>query len=224
MRVKELAENERPIQKALRFGFSSLNNVELIAIIVQTGVKNKPVFEIAREVLDKSCDLARLFEMDVKDLMEISGIREVKAIQLLAGVELSKRAMQANVYKQPIRNPEDIVEWFKLEYGNRKQEHFISVYLDSKLQIIKHSVIFIGTMNEALVDPKLIIKEAILCNAFSIICVHNHPTGNVKPSDDDFDVTERLEQACKAMGIILFDHIIVGKSDAYSFKMHGYLD
>ncbi len=215
---------QRPREKALRYGLESLSDLELVALILQSGNKNRSVFEIASAVLKESEGLSKLMTMHVNTLMQIQGIREVKALQLLASVELSKRVIKSKVYHAPILKPEDVIEWFKFEYGTMSQECFIALYLDTKSKLISHRVLFKGTLNESVVHPREVFKEAFLQNANSVLIAHNHPSGDCTPSKADFEVTYKMVHVAMTMGVCLVDHIIVCKNQYYSFKEHKYLD
>ena len=223
MKIKELSEEQRPREKALRFGLESLSDVELLSIILQSGSKNRGVTEIANDVLDCTNQLTDLFNMHANALMEIKGISTAKALSLLSALELSKRALKANAYRRTIQNSMDIVTWFEMEYGFLNQEHFVALYLDTKGKIIKHQVLFVGTLNESSVHPREIFKEACLVNAFSVLVVHNHPSGDPAPSKEDIDFTNRLYEVSMMMGIPLMDHVIVGKNCYFSFYQEKYL-
>lgn len=224
MKVKEMEVEQRPREKALRYGLESLSDLELVALILQSGNKNRSVFEIASDVLKESEGLSKLMTMYVNTLMQIQGIREVKALQLLASVELSKRVIKSKVYHAPILKPEDVIEWFKFEYGTMSQECFIALYLDTKSKLISHRVLFKGTLNESVVHPREVFKEAFLQNANSVLIAHNHPSGDCTPSKADFEVTYKMVHVAMTMGVCLVDHIIVCKNQYYSFKEHKYLD
>lgn len=224
MKVKEMEVEQRPREKALRYGLESLSDLELVALILQSGNKNRSVFEIASDVLKESEGLSKLMAMHVNTLMQIQGIREVKALQLLASVELSKRVIKSKVYHAPILKPEDVIEWFKFEYGTMSQECFIALYLDTKSKLISHRVLFKGTLNESVVHPREVFKEAFLQNANSVLIAHNHPSGDCTPSKADFEVTYKMVHVAMTMGVCLVDHIIVCKNQYYSFKEHKYLD
>lgn len=215
---------QRPREKALRYGLESLSDLELVALILQSGNKNRSVFEIAYDVLKESEGLSKLMQMHVNTLMQIQGIREVKALQLLASVELSKRVIKSKVYHASILKPEDVIEWFEFEYGVLQQECFIALYLDTKSKLIAHRVLFKGTLNESTVHPREVFKEAFLQNANSVLIAHNHPSGDCTPSQADFEVTYKMVHVAITMGVHLVDHIIVGQNQYYSFKEHKYLD
>ena len=224
MKVKEMEVEQRPREKALRNGLESLSDLELVALILQSGNKNRSVFEIASDVLKESEGLSKLMQMHVNTLMQIPGIREVKALQLLASVELSKRVFKSKAYHASILKPEDVIEWFEFEYGALNQECFIALYLDTKSKLISHRVLFKGTLNESTVHPREVFKEAFLQNANSVLIAHNHPSGDCTLSKADFEVIYKMIQVAMTMGVHLIDHIIVGKNQYYSFKEHKYLD
>ncbi|MBP3852988.1 MAG: DNA repair protein RadC [Erysipelotrichaceae bacterium] len=224
MKIKEMEDEKRPREKALRFGLEALTDLELVALLLQSGNQKKSVFDLAQEVLVLSRDLARLFDIHVSELMEISGIKEVKALQVLAGVELSKRALKARSYQTVIRKPEDVVRWFQMEFGYLKQEHFIVVYLDTKSKILSHRVLFVGTLNESCVHPRDIFREAYLENASSLLLVHNHPSGIPQPSRADIECTRQIRDVAQTMGVGLMDHIIVGRNRWFSFRQSQSLD
>ncbi len=224
MKIKEMSLDQRPREKALRFGLESLSDLELMALILQSGHKNRSVFEIALDVLKESEDLSKLEKMHVNTLMQIDGIREVKALQILASVELARRIKKSKVYHAEILKPQDVIEWFEYEFGYMNQECFIALYLDTRGKLISHRMLFKGTLTESTVHPREVFKEAFLQNANSVLIAHNHPSGNCEPSRSDIEVTLQMVKVARTMGVFLVDHIIVGVNSYYSFKEHRYLD
>ncbi len=224
MRIKEMENKQRPREKALCQGIHTLSDAELAALIISSGVKQRPVEQIAHDLVKKSQGFSRLPDMSISELMEIEGIREAKALQIVAALELSKRAMRARSYAFSIHNPNDVTIWFEMEFGILQQEHFVCIYLNTKGKIITHKVLFKGSLNESLVHPREIFKEAFLQNAHSILLVHNHPSNDVTPSSADLTTTKRLVKIANTMGIQITDHIIVGRNQHYSFKEHHMLD
>lgn len=224
MKVREMSPDERPREKAMRDGLASLSNRELIALLLQSGTRSKSVLELADEVLSMCGSLSALMYMDPNDLMEISGIKEVRAIQLFAGIELCRRIDRSALDKSAVTSPDDLVRWLRLRYGYEQQEHFIVVYLSQQNVILHHQVLFIGTLNASMVHPREIFKEAMRHSASSIICAHNHPGGNVEPSLADQQVTRQIVACGKLVGIPLLDHIIVGPDAWYSFRQSGFID
>lgn len=218
MKIKELDKEQRPREKALRCGIQALSDRELLALILQSGNKNHTVYQIAEDILKVSHSLSTLFDLHASQLMEIQGIREGKALQILASVELCKRALRAQSYKKKIETAEDVVTWFEMEYGYQKQEHFIVLYLDSKGYVLSHRVLFIGTLTESCVHPRDIFKEAYLESASGFLCVHNHPSGDPSPSKADMECTKQISSIARLMGIHFTDHIIVGRNTWFSFS------
>lgn len=220
MKIQEMNEEQRPREKALRHGIEALSDLDLIALLISSGTKNHDVYQIAQDIIRKSDGFSRLFDMHIHEFMEIQGIREVKALQIVASIELCKRALQASTYQMVIQSPDDVVQWFEMELGTKQQEHFVAVYLDTKGKIITHRILFVGSLNESIVHPRDIFKEAFLQNANSVLFVHNHPSNDVSPSREDFLCTHQLLEVAKVMGIQVLDHIIVGRNHWYSFKQH----
>ena len=224
MKVREMSPDERPREKAKREGLSALSNRELIALLLQSGTKSKSVLELADEVLSLCGSLGELMYMDPSDLMEINGIKEVRAIQLFAGIELCRRIDRSSLEKVAICSPDDLVRWLRLSYGYAQQEHFIAVYLNQQNEILHHRVLFIGTLNASMVHPREVFKEAMRQSASSIICAHNHPGGSAEPSSADHHVTRQIVESGKIVGIPLMDHIIVSPNAWFSFRQSGFID
>ncbi len=194
----------------IRDGIRSLSNIELLALILRTGTQKNSVFGVAEELLRKTKGLRRLAQLNVVDLCAIHGINQAKACELLAVAEISRRMALEEAYEMDVVDqPKRMVDWLRKELGDLKQEHFLVVFLDTKNHIIGHKVCFIGSLDRSVVHPREIFKEAVAQSAARIIAVHNHPSGDVTPSDNDIQVTHSLEEAGKMMGIPLLDHIIV---------------
>ena len=223
MKIKELEFEQRPREKALRNGLDSLSDLELVALILQSGNRKRNAFEIANDVLKQTDNLKTIFDSNANTLMKIQGIHKAKSLQLLAGIELAKRSLRAQAYERTIRIPDDAANWFKIEFGTRKQENFVAVYLDTKGHIITHRVLFMGTLNTSSVHPREIFKYAFEVNAYSVLCLHNHPSGDPSPSNSDVEFTHRLEEISSLMGVPLVDHIIVGHNSWFSFRQEEYL-
>jgi len=152
-------------------------------------------------------------------LLKIKGIGKVKACELLASIELGRRINMEydNINKIKILNAENVFNYYKNILKDKKQEYFYCIYLDTKNNIIKDKMLFKGTINESLVHPREVFKEAYLLSASSIICVHNHPTGNIMPSKNDEILTKQLKECGMLLGINILDHIIVGDNNYFSF-------
>ncbi len=222
-KIKNIPINDRPRERLLQSGGTSLNNEELLSIILGSGNKNKGVKDIANTLLSSVKDIKELKNLNYQELIKIEGIGNAKACILLAIFELSKRMNQNIVSLNGIifNNPDIIFEYFKDKFILEMQENFYCVYLDSKKRIISSKLLFKGTVDRSLVHPREVFKEAYLLSASSIICIHNHPSGNINPSKEDCFLTKMLKEVGEIMGIEVNDHIIIGKDKYYSFFENG---
>ena len=217
--INNLPEEERPREHFVKYGKDSITNEDLISIILRTGTKNHSVKELSKNILTKIEDITDLKELTIPKLKEIKGIGNAKAITLLAAIELGYRVHQikSNKKQKPIQSPEDIYNLFKPILKEKKQEHFYVIFLNNKKEIIDYKLLFKGSLNISIVHPREIFKEALKYSAASIICVHNHPSGDPKPSIQDITITKRIKKVSETMGIPLNDHIIIG-DNYYSFS------
>lgn len=225
MGIKSIPINDRPRERLLEKGSSSLSDAELLVIILGSGNKNKDVKEITESLLSTIKNISELKNLNYQELIKIEGIGKAKACILLSLIELAKRMNQSiNTINNKIFNRPDIIfEYFKNKLDNENQENFYCVYLDSKKKIINSKLLFKGTVDRSLVHPREIFKEAYLLSASSIICIHNHPSGNINPSKEDIFLTKMLKEIGNLMGIEISDHIIIGKEEYYSFFENGEL-
>ena len=218
MRIKDLPVTDRPRERLINCGVESLSNEELLAIIIKTGTKNKSVKEIASEILIKINSLNNLEMININTFNSIVGLGKVKTMELMAAIELGKRIFLKKENKKiNYNNPEDIYIENKYLFSGKKQEYFYCLYLDSKNNLIERKLLFMGTINRSIVHPREIFKEAYLTSSSSIICLHNHPSGDIKPSVEDIRLTKSLIEIGKLQGITLADHIIVSDNNYYSF-------
>lgn len=218
-KMKELPINDRPIERLINNGKECLSNEEILAILLKTGNKNESAKIVASNILSSLSNIADLKNIRFEELLKIKGIGKVKAATLLATIELSKRINQKleNINGIKIKNSSIIYEYYKNILETKTQEYFYCIYLDSQKRIIKDKILFIGTLNYSLVHPREIFKEAYLVSAASIICLHNHPSGDINPSKDDIILTKELKEIGNLFGIPIIDHIIIGKDNYYSF-------
>lgn len=220
----EISEQERPREKVLRYGIEQCSNRDLLAIILRSGVKGKSVLELADQLLSMEQNLAMITRLTYEELIQIRGIKKAKAIVLLACFELSKRISSDQVISAMcINNPSNLSEWLNKKIGFKDQEHFMVIFLGTKNQILKDKTIFIGSLDRTIIHPREIYKEAIKLNASKIICVHNHPSGDVTPSPNDIVATQAISEVGKTVGIPLLDHLIVGNNHYLSFREQGLL-
>ena len=217
MRIKDKPLNERPREKLLEVGKENLTNSELLSIIIKTGLKGENVENIAIKLLNKY-NLYELKDISLEELISIKGIGKIKAIELLSCIELGKRIyLKDNKKLTKLSTPKDIFYYVKYLFIDKNQEYFYCLYFNNKQELINKKLLFIGTINQSITHPREIFKEAYKVSAYSIICIHNHPSNNVYPSKEDIRFTNNLLKVSKIQGIPLLDHIIVGENTYYSF-------
>ena len=208
-----------PRERLLTEGPDKLSHQELLSILLRTGNKNKPVYEIAQDLLGSLKSLKELASMSFQELKEVPGIGKVKAIELLAAIELGKRIQTSEVIEtEQIISSQKLAKMMQQKIGHEKQEHLLALYLNTQNQIIHQQVIFIGTVNRSIAEPREILHYAIKHMATSLILVHNHPSGIIHPSKNDDGVTQQMIEACNCLGIDFLDHLIVSTDDYYSYR------
>lgn len=218
--IKDIPSSERPRERLEKIGKENLSNTELLSIILKTGTKGESVTTLASRILQNIEDISNLKDISKEQLLKIKGIGKVKAIELLASIELGRRIYlekrQKNK-KQKFNNSLVIYENNKHLFYEKKQEYFYCLYLNSKKELIERKLLFMGTLNKSLVHPREIFKEAYNLSASSIICMHNHPSGDITPSTEDIILTKSLIEIGKIQQIPIIDHIIFGDDKYYSF-------
>lgn len=218
MKIKNLPKHERPREKMIERGAVNLKDKELLAILLRTGREGKSVIEIADEVLKKYA-MKKLLSLDIKELAKVKGIGQDKACTLLAAFELTKRALEVEDNNLPkINCARDAIAHLQ-ELRMAKKEHFVVLYLNARNQLIHKETISVGTLNASLVHPREVFKPAIDHLAASIILAHNHPSGDVEPSEGDLSLTKRLDEAGKLLGIDIIDHVIITKNNFYPINI-----
>lgn len=220
--MKELAYLDRPYEKLESYGARILSDSELLAIILKSGTKDKPILEITKELMSKDVEnegITFLSQYSLEELKKINGIGRVKAIQLKAICELAIRvASKKPMLKEKIKTPEQLSLVFMGELRYQKQEIVKTAILDTQNRIIKTVTNSIGGLNSNSIEIREILKEPIKCSAAKIALVHNHPSGDTTPSISDINFTIRVNEACKIFGIELIDHIIIGNGEFKSLK------
>ena len=224
MLIRDYPKEERPRERFLQDGPQSLSNQELLALLLRTGSKEESVLQLSGRLINSFKGLRLIKEASVEELTVIKGIGEAKAIQILASVELGRRINKLNDQdRYVIRSPEDGANYCMEEMRFLSQEHFVCLYLNTKNQVLQKTTVFIGSLNASIVHPREVFKEAFRRSAASIICLHNHPSGDPSPSREDIEVTKRLVECGKIIGIEVLDHIIIGEHKYVSLKEKGYL-
>lgn len=217
-KIKEIPKEERPVEKLLQNGTSSLSNEELLAIILKTGTKEISSKQLAETILVNSNGINNLNTLTLSNLLSIKGIGIKKATTILAMLELFRRIELNGIkYGDKITNCVDVVNFYQKIFQNEMQEYFYCLYLDTSKRVVDNKLLFKGTLNHSLVHPREIFKYAYLNNANSIIFIHNHPTGEVTPSKEDIYLTKHLKQLATIHDIKIDDHIIIGKEKYFSF-------
>ena len=212
--------SEMPRERFIKYGVNNLQTSELISIILNTGTNNKSILELSNDILDLVDNIYELKDLTLNKLKTIEGIGNVKAIKLLSAIELGKRVYNDKTYnKIKLNSALKVYEFIKDEFSDN-QEYFYAIYLDTKNNFIDKKLLFIGTINKSIVHPREIFKYAYLLSASKIICVHNHPSGEIEPSKEDILLTKNLIEISLIQGISIIDHIIIGNG-YYSFKENG---
>jgi len=219
IKVKDLPLDDRPREKLLIRGPQSLTDAELLAILLRTGTKGVSVIELAQSVIQKYNNLATVAMLSVEALQKSNGIGKDKAAALAAAFEISRRVESQSKWfsNKKITSPSDIAEIFIPLFRDEVKEKFIVVCLNSANKIIRYEVVSVGSLNSSIVHSREVFKVAIENNSANIILLHNHPSGNEKPSQEDIKVTRRLVEAGKILEINVFDHIIVAGNKFTSF-------
>lgn len=225
-KIKDIPSHDRPIERLINKGPSILSLEELLAILIKTGTKEESAKTLASKLLAKIKSTKDLEQMTMEDLVSIKGIGYTKAATLLAAIELSKRLKKGieTIKHIQITNAELVYTYYHSLLQTRSQEHFYCLYLDSKKRVLESKLLFLGTLNYSMVHPREVFLEAYKNHAVSIICIHNHPSGNPSPSRQDVELTKRLVEIGNLMGIPVDDHIIIGRSSYYSFFEDGKLE
>ena len=219
IKIKDLPISERPYEKLINNGVSTLNNEELLAILIRTGTRGKSAKELANMLLKEITSINELANFDYSKISSINGLGNKKSCVILAAIELGRRVInyQPSIIKQTFNNSEVVYNYYKNKLSDKFQEYFYVVYLDNSKKIIKEKLLFIGTLNYSVVHPREIFKEAYLCSSSAIICIHNHPSNNITPSEEDIEITKNIKNVGLVLGIKLVDHLIIGKEKYYSF-------
>lgn len=222
MKIKDLPVNERPYEKALNQGIASLSDAELLAVILRCGSHNEQSIDLARKILNiRNCNegLNSLNHLSMRELMSVSGIGRVKALMLLSVVEISRRMSRSTLGRTVVfSEPKQIADYYMQEMRHLESEELRCIYLDSKKGLITGEVVFKGTVNKAISEPREILKTALKVNAVSIVLLHNHPSGDPKESSSDISTTYRIRDCARLLGVELLDHIIIGDNTYTSFK------
>ena len=215
-------KTERPREILLDKGSEFVSDAGLVAILLRIGIRGKDAVSFARDLLQRFRGIRGLLNAKRKDLEEIKGLGPAKIAQLLAATEITKRQLKEQIVRgKAIYGPEEMMEYLSLSMADLKEEVFRVIYLNSANIVLAIEDAFRGTVDHAAVYPREIIKRALELNASSLIFVHNHPSGDLKPSQHDLSLNRKLTDACLAVSLTPLDHLLVGPSGYVSLKKTG---
>jgi len=217
--IKGWPKSERPRELLLEKGPEYVSDAGLVAILLRSGVKGKDAVTFGRELLKRFGGLRGLLNTSKIDLEKVKGLGAAKIAQLLAATEIAKRQLKEEIVgKTVIKGPEDVIEYLSLSMSNLKEEVFKIIYLDSANVVLAVEDLFKGTVDQSAVYPREVIKRAFELNASGLIFVHNHPSGDLKPSQHDLSLMDKLNKACRAVDLRPLDHLIIGPAGYRSFR------
>lgn len=224
-RIKDLPEDERPRERFLKLGESFLPDSDLLAIIIRDGTRNETAVDLAKKLLAHYGSLRGISSAGIKEICTIKGIGPAKASQIKAALELSRRMQNEEVRRgKQLISSEEVFRYYCDKFKDLQKEMFMAILLDTKGRVLKEEVISIGCINANIVHPVNVYASAIRESASAVVFVHNHPSGDPEPSQEDLIVTARLWEVSKLIGIRLFDHIIIGEKGYTSMADDGWLD
>ena len=213
-----------PREKALEHGLATLSDIELLALVIKSAYRDKDVFELSKEVIDKAGSFNNLLSLSYEELVSIKGIKKAKAMEILGILEISRRLAKVDKVSQiQINSPEKLVDYLRFSLAYSHQEEFFVIFLNGAGNVIRSEVMFRGNSSSAAIGIDDILRKALLLKAKGLIVAHNHPSDNCSPSSADIELTSKLARACDMMGLILHDHIIISRTGHFSFKMHSML-
>ena len=223
--IKQWSKDDRPREKLLSAGAENLSNSELLAILIHNGTPQKTAVDLAKDVLKLGKDnLVEMGKLSVKELMKIKGIGEAKAITISAALELGRRRQAASpLDKLIVGNSRDIASYLQTKLKDHRHEVFAVLFLNRANKINHFEIVSEGGITGTVADPRIILRKALEEDAVNIILCHNHPSGSLRPSRADEDLTKKIKEAARLLDITVLDHIIVSENGYYSFADEGIL-
>ncbi|MFH1471859.1 MAG: DNA repair protein RadC [Nanoarchaeota archaeon] len=218
MRIADITLENRPRERLQKHGVSVLGDAELLAIILKTGTRGENVIDMSNRLISRY-GVDKLSELSLPELQEIKGIGPAKAMTIKVLFELNKRHALAKKKLTKITCAKDVYELMKEKLSDLKQEVFVVLYLDAKNHVLKEEIVTKGTLDASLIHPREVFRGAIKESAHAIIVVHNHPSGDPSPSEEDKRITEKLSEAGGLLDIKMLDHVVVGRNGFYSFDL-----
>ncbi|MFB6363677.1 DNA repair protein RadC [Paenibacillus elgii] len=224
MTLRDVPSEDRPRERMMLYGAQALSNAELLAILLRTGTYHESAVHVAQRLLLQSGGLRMLTDMSMEQLTEIKGIGEAKALQIQAGIELGRRLARSTMSETvTIRSPQDVAALLMEDLRYLQKEHFVCLFLNTKNHVIGQETLSMGSLNASIVHPREVFRAAIKRSSASIVCAHNHPSGDPTPSPEDVEITKRLVQAGEIVGIDVLDHIVIGDKRYISLKELGFM-
>ena len=213
-----------PREKALEYGIGSLDDIELLALVLKSAYREKNVMDLAQEIIEKANGFQNLPSMTYEELILIKGIKKAKALEVMAILEISKRLVKIErITDADLNAPAKVVDWLRMNLGFSTEEEFVVVFLNGRGGVIRFEKMYRGNRNGSNVGVDTIMRKAILYKASYLLVAHNHPSDRAEPSEADIDITDKLYQSAVMLGIPLLDHIIIGKTSYFSFRNHSML-
>ena len=219
--VKHWPEDERPRERLMAHGPSTLSEAQLLAIIIRNGRAGRSAVDLGRELLERFGSLAGIEQAGIKEICAVEGIGPAKATEIKAAIELGRRYQKPNLAGASFCSSSDVAAYYRPRMKDLKKEMFRCALLDTKNKIIKEEVVSVGSLSASIVHPRDTFKAAVRESAAAVIFIHNHPSGDIKPSQEDILLTKRLVQAGEVLGIQVLDHIIIGDGEHFSFRDRG---
>lgn len=223
--VREIPPEDRPRERLRQVGPEQMSNVELLAILLRTGARGRSAVDLAELILKRFGSLRQLLDADLQELTEIPGVGLAKAAQLKAAIEVGRRVARLSSAVRPqILTAHDAADYMMDRLRFQLKEHFVTLHLDAKRHLIGEEIVSIGSLDSTVAHPREIFKTAIKRSASAIICLHNHPSGDPTPSYEDLEVTRRLLECGRILGVDVLDHIVIGSHSFCSMREKGWLD
>jgi DNA repair protein RadC len=220
--LRDVPSEERPRERMMQVGAQALSNAELLAILLRTGTYQESAVHLAERMLSQAGGLRSLVDMSLQQLTEIKGIGSAKGLQIQASIELGRRLARSVMNETvTVRSPKDVADLMTEELRYLQKEHFVCLFLNTKNHIVGQETLSMGSLNASIVHPREVFRAAIKRSSASIICVHNHPSGDPTPSSEDIQLTQRLVEAGEIIGIDVLDHIVIGDHSFVSLKEQG---
>ena len=215
--------HERPRERLIKVGPANVSDVELLSVIISRGTKGMPVHEIAQRLVNQYHSAAEVGRATIEELMRVPGIGKAKACQIVAAFELARRNDDTPCVKEraDLSDPKEVARRARSSVKDWRKECFFTLYVDSRNRLIGETEVSVGCLDTTLAHPREVFERAIRAGAANVIVVHNHPSGDPTPSDDDIRLTRRLVEAGKILGIRLLDHVVVSRDSHYSFRSHA---